>query len=544
MRILAVILALVACADNEEPSGNRPEDSDVQVDDPPAPLLDAPPPTSGGFTDITPPELRDLEPELRATTVSATFCRLDDDPAIEVLVATTLHGGFGPVYEFRDGELVYDDWTLTDAGLQTGTHRPWALGCIDLDNDGIDEILQTQADRISTRGDDGVWRRVEIDNLAPECDDVGYATHALGVDDVDGNGLLDVIFETSTALRDREGCDLGPIMVALQTAPLQFEWNSPVTPDMWQRVWAFRVLHDTDPPALLAAGQRVNHIEEATGWYLLDPGWPASGARALSPYDNLLPRRNPMGLLLQDLDGDGLVEQVDSPTQPRLAVHSRRSGIWTNVSDVVAIQAPPPVEEPDGRRMFPWAISALHLTRRRLPDLVVNHGDDDASISNNLIAGHRTVAHYHRGVSASGNATFALWPTPLGDLEQPHNSRSVSTADIDGDGDQDLLIGGAYGDGIRLYLDDIEAPGLSSTTIRLRGRTNSVGSGARITALVNGEPYVRWIAPGGTTGTITTPEWSLGMEDATEAQLDILWPSGTEQTVTVVPGAYLEIDEP
>lgn len=119
-----------------------------------------------------------------------------------------------------------------------------------------------------------------------------------------------------------------------------------------------------------------------------------------------------------------------------------------------------------------------------------------------------------------------------GDFQKPMVGRGSSYADIDGDGDLDLLLV-ANGGPARLLRNDIETEN-KWLRVRLNDRAKTGAIGATITIpLENGETLVRCISP--TRSYLSQAELTatFGLGKQTPKEMRIVWPNGDQQIVPI-----------
>ncbi len=151
-----------------------------------------------------------------------------------------------------------------------------------------------------------------------------------------------------------------------------------------------------------------------------------------------------------------------------------------------------------------------------------------------FVAGHVTPAasdrkqhdYLFRGLGPGGG--FAFEPLPReASFYDLVDDRALVVADLDADGDQDLLIGPPGGD-LR-YLENRTAPaGRGFLSVRASGRT-SARDGAGVVAQWTdglGLPHVRWIGGDGATASQREHRAIFGLGDAAAVDLSVAFPSG------------------
>ena len=124
------------------------------------------------------------------------------------------------------------------------------------------------------------------------------------------------------------------------------------------------------------------------------------------------------------------------------------------------------------------------------------------------------------------------------------DGRAVVAADFRNVGMLDLIVRQAGGGPLLLYENHM--PRKHYLMVSLRGHaSNRQGVGARLTAVVRGQPLVRELYPADSFHS-QAPNWvHFGLGDAAEVEsLTVRWPSGKVQTLTGLQGdRHIVIDE-
>jgi hypothetical protein len=239
---------------------------------------------------------------------------------------------------------------------------------------------------------------------------------------------------------------------------------------------------------------------------------------ALAPDENL----GPMGSAVLDVDGDGLVDEF--------IAGCFNSPVWKapdfngTIGPYVGLDAFP---DPDGHFITAWSMATLDADLDGRPDVYVTHNPSDPNGngpgSRDALFWQQAPGHFRDIGSTVGLTGY-----------QP--CRSVQVADLDGDGDGDLLIGCAQS--VRVLRNDLVDPS-AGRTLALHGTlSNPDGVNALITSpsgesrLVRGggNPY----AGGVTRESLRAPSGSF----------TITWPSGIVQKVDAGQGPVLSVVEP
>ena len=145
----------------------------------------------------------------------------------------------------------------------------------------------------------------------------------------------------------------------------------------------------------------------------------------------------------------------------------------------------------------------------------------------------------------AGDGKFVPLGPRSGDLAQPLVARGAAFADLDGDGDLDLVIV-ENGGPARVFLNPMNAPE-KSVRVRLvgAGRSNRDAVGARVTASFGGKTLTQQVTGGQSYLSASEKTLTFGLGAASKIDtLEIRWPDGATQTLRDVPGgARLTVTE-
>jgi hypothetical protein len=136
---------------------------------------------------------------------------------------------------------------------------------------------------------------------------------------------------------------------------------------------------------------------------------------------------------------------------------------------------------------------------------------------------------------ADGEVTLTDRALEFG-IDAVDDERGASWVDLDGDGDQDLVIAGFLG-GLRVFENRL---GGSALTIELRGAGgNRYGLGATVSVRQGGRRLVRTVSLGGTWCTSQAPIAHFGLAGADHVdELEVRWPNGRAEVLEDVPAGH------
>jgi hypothetical protein len=115
---------------------------------------------------------------------------------------------------------------------------------------------------------------------------------------------------------------------------------------------------------------------------------------------------------------------------------------------------------------------------------------------------------------------------------EPQFGRGVVPVDLDGDGDEDLVVATSLGP-VRVFENESECDAKGWLNIAPRGSaSNRDGVGATVTVILDdGRELRRYVGAGGGYRTAAPNEVHVGLGDRAVADVEIEWPSGTVQSL-------------
>ncbi len=461
------------------------------------------------FTDIA-PTLGFKYPQTAAQTdrLGVIAGDIDGDGDLDLLVWMPFN--FSAQLYLQNGQMGF---TPSGPPLPLSVHAA-AFG--DLDGDGLPELVTAGDDVHIFKNSGGTLSDVSVAAGVAETKAL-RDYQGLTLVDLDNDGLLDIVVArldcTGTQSPNRylrnEGdlrfADIGPALgLDLPEANTFAVAVDRVGADGALHVWPFQDACQQGP-----MGKHYRFAEGPDLPVLID---------ATVPDENT----GPMGSAVLDVDGDGHLDEF--------IAGCFNSPVWKaptfsgTIGPYVGLDAFP---DPDGHFITAWAMATLDADLDGKPDVYVTHNPSDpmgnGPGSRDALFWQRAPGHFRDIAGAVGLTGY-----------QP--CRSVQVADLDGDGDGDLLIGCTQS--VRILRNDVVNPG-AGRTIALHGSlSNPDGVNATITSptgetrLVRGggNPY----AGGVTRETLRAPSGNVS----------VTWPSGLVQKVDVGQGHVVDVVEP
>jgi len=159
-------------------------------------------------------------------------------------------------------------------------------------------------------------------------------------------------------------------------------------------------------------------------------------------------------------------------------------------------------------------------------------------------SGHNLSAYERKRAFLNVHGRDFLDISALTGADGDGDGRSIVAGDFRNNGQLDLLLRQSGGGPVVLYENHF--PRRHYLKVSLRGRSsNRLGIGARLTAVVSGQPLVREMYPLNSFRSQMPNIVHFGLGEATKVEkLTIRWPSGREQQLTNLAGdRHIVVDE-
>lgn len=425
----------------------------------------------------------------------ASLCDVDGDGDLDLFLSTDQPRSQGALFFYRNaGKGTFTDETAA-AGF-TDTSCITSVVCADLDGDGLLDVYVSAYGFVGMSGDpgrqDAFFRNRGDGTFVDLATRLGFdadgLTWTVAASDYDRDGDLDLYVGNDTFVEDDGQRPLPPPM------------NIPGTsaPGPGDR------LYRNDGPG--ADGYPVFTNVTANG-----------GAVLAVP-------RGTMGIVAEDLTGDGLPDYFLSNYGRKALLGGSSAGTFSDVTTGTRLEA---TKDALGSLLVSWgsALQDFDLDGRR--DIVLLDGD---------LHGVQQEQSEWRGTASGFEMLQPDLPTMV--------ARALVTADIDGDGDLDLVLTNWRGS-TRLFENVASQPGAASTHwIAVTAKPSSSAAEGRGT-VVTVAGVAKTVGVGGLLDSSGPAEARFGLGAQTTADVDVLWPSGFRSHVS---GAHadqvLTVQEP
>lgn len=423
------------------------------------------------------------------------------------------------------------------AGWSSPVDVPGAFA--DLDGDGFVDLISAEGVPRVAWGSPAGFPTVDS---GPS---VGSAT-AVSVDDVNLDGLMDIVVASATA--ELGGAySGGGLGVAINEGGRHFEGRSYWFSGPRQNSYAvFRIPFAAAVPYTFTA-LSDNRRPESLGVYAmtgLDTECQPTFADVRPPGLEDYEMDQPMGYAFGNL-GDGVDALViaEHPEHALIRVHS--DGTFEDITMEWSARVVPGDNfaecDPIGTRschQIPWGVAFADVDLDGRSDFIAAHGDDHFPFGpgNPAYIGPQAVT-LHRNL---GRLRFADVGDEVG-LTDRAMFHGMAVTDIDEDGDADIIAGG-IAISPQVYVNELRDP-RHGLVLRLRGTaSNPAGIGSRVEVYVAGreEPQVLYVTSGGSPHVYAEPLVFAGLGEETGAtEVLVEWPTGLVERYRDVAGGQV-----
>lgn len=457
---------------------------------------------------------------------------------------------------------------FVDATGSTGLagYGAWSAVFADVDDDGDDDLVLggRRVDGVrAERGAVMVFTNDGAGRFSLAVEDVDGASErgapiALDVADLDRDGVVDVVVgrATSDAARPARGAVMmGRLGLRFARAEGVAEaggsaWVAMATDlsgdgrlDLLFCRDGFTVIQAPDDHCAMTTGARVPAWRNSAWVVDAAPGaFAASRASLGETFDSR--DFTPMGVAVGDFNDDGRLDYVMTRTEGP-ALFASGAGVMPGEAGGAT-----GLELPDGMRRAAtsWSALARDIDRDGRDDVLVTYGEIPGrprsdEVGNAVYLGRE-------------GGRFTAMPGETGFALRASSWSSMVTADFDGDGDDDVVVGaqtlyrhpcGAEPEGAALLRNDVDVAGRRWARVRLVGTVSSRDAvGARVEAPAGERVIVRQASRAGATMGSSGAVVDLGLGDVARLPwLRVRWPSGAVTTLRdVAVDRSITVEEP
>ena len=406
--------------------------------------------------------------------------------------------GFPDVYTTSVGRnqlyLNLGDGTFFDVSASSRTDDPrWATSAAftDIDNDGLLDLYvcnygQWTFETNQYCGDKARGIRMFCSpTMVPSEDDVLYRNH--------GDGTFEDYSEAS-GIRVRNGRGQGVIALEL---------NDDARTELY-------VSNDINPNFLFL-GDGKGHFTEV-------------GELSGTAFDHQGQAQAGMGLAAGDVDRNGHFDLFVTNYQ------NEHNALYENLGNGIFLETGI-TRIPEGSLPYVgWGTALEDFDLDGWLDLIVTNGHTDENLAE---LGKEGAYLQPPGLWKNRNGRFRLLEDDRGPyFEELHNGRGLVVADLDHDGDSDVVIGHQDDHPGVLRNDSVDTPSEKMIWLRLVDRScNRNAIGAVIEQLHVDLPVRRTISGGGSYASASDRRVVIAIDKAAAAALRITWPDGTSSLI-------------
>ena len=452
----------------------------------------------------------------------------------------------------NEGGLRFRDVTA-ESGIN---HRRWSFGGAagDLDGNGFEDLVIAcygpevvllnrgdgtfeDASARSGLGDPGWTTSIALGDLDLDGDLDAFATNYVGFDP--SKPPMEARFKGIAVLAGPRGYDAAPDRVYENLGDGTFRDRTAdagfaVAPAFGLNAAIADFSGDGRPDVYVGNDSQPNHLFVQTAPWTFEERGLASGA-AIN-FEGAA--QATMGLAIADVDGNGRPDLFSTNfSSDTNTLHLNLDGrIFDDRTAAYGLAAP-------SRSSLGWAAGFFDLDHDGAEDLLVVNGHvyPQATVES-MDSPYRQRPQVFRraGTRFEEELEVGDW------AREPHVDRSAVFADLDEDGDIDLVISELNGP-LRLIANDADPDPARWLRVRLRdprqGIANRAGIGAVVSLETSRGTLRRWLSGGGPFQSNLRPEAHFGLPSgAGPLTIEVLWPDGLRQRIEDVrPGQVLEV---